>query len=44
MDITGHSKESLVNTYITKEKTKDLKADLQSTEYQNQTKDKKNAT
>jgi integrase len=41
MDVTGHSKESLVNTYINKREDKDLKADLQRTEYQNQTKDKK---
>lgn len=41
MDVTGHSKESLINTYINKREDKDLKADLQRTEYQNQTKDKK---
>ena len=41
MDVTGHTKESLVNTYINKREDKDLKADLQRTEYQNQTKDKK---
>ena len=40
MDVTGHSKESLVYTYINEREDKDLKADLQRTEYQNQTKDK----
>jgi hypothetical protein len=41
MDVTGHTKEGLVNIYINKREDKDLKADLQRTEYQNQTKDKK---
>jgi integrase len=40
MDVTGHSKESLVYTYINEREDKDLKADQQRTEYQNQTKDK----
>jgi integrase len=40
MDVTGHSKESLVNAYINEREDQDLKADLQRTEYQNQTKDK----
>ena len=40
MDVTGHTKEGLVNIYINKRENKDLKADLQRTEYQNQTKDK----
>jgi hypothetical protein len=41
IDVTGHSKESLVYTYINEREDKDLKADLQRTKYQNQTKDKK---
>jgi integrase len=41
MDVTGHTKESLVRIYINEREDKDLKADLQRTEYQNQTKDKK---
>jgi len=41
MDVTGHSKESLVYTYINEREDKDLRADLQRIEYQNQTKDKK---
>jgi hypothetical protein len=40
MDVTGHSKESLVYSYINEREDKDLKADLQRIEYQNQTKDK----
>jgi integrase len=40
MDVTGHSKENLVYTYINEREDKDLKADLQRTEYQNQTKHK----
>lgn len=40
MDVTGHTKENLVNLYINEREDKDLKADLQRTEYQNQTKDK----
>lgn len=41
MDVTGHSKESLVQTYINKREDKDTKANLQRLAYQNQTKDKK---
>jgi integrase len=41
MDVTGHSKESLVYIYINEREDKDLKADQQRTEYLNQTKDKK---
>jgi integrase len=41
MDVTGHSKESLVQTYINKREDKDLKANLQRKEFLNQTKDKK---
>lgn len=40
MDVTGHSKESLVQVYINKREDKDLKADLQRKAFQNQTKDK----
>jgi integrase len=41
MDVTGHSKESLVQTYINKREDKDQKADLQRRAFENQTKDKK---
>ena len=41
MDVTGHTKESLVKIYINEREDKDLKADQQRTEYKNQTKDKK---
>lgn len=40
MDVTGHTKESLVYTYINEREDKDFKADLQRIAYQNQTKDK----
>ena len=40
MDVTGHTKESLVQTYINKRENKDSKAELQRIAYQNQTKDK----
>ena len=40
MDVTGHTKESLVYTYINEREDKDFKADQQRIEYQNQTKDK----
>jgi integrase len=40
MDVTGHTKESLVHTYINKRENKDLKAEMQRIAYLNQTKDK----
>ena len=40
MDVTGHTKESLVYTYINEREDKDIRADLQRIEYLNQTKDK----
>jgi hypothetical protein len=41
MDVRGHSKESLVQTFINKREDKDTKANLQRLACQNQTKDKK---
>ncbi len=40
MDVTGHTKESLVRIYINEREDKDLIADIQRLAYQNQTKDK----